>query len=70
MVRTQRVENKLITANSKPCYHCIEIMKQMGIKKVYYTISDLFTDITAWKCESLDEIHNDHISMGNRKYPK
>jgi deoxycytidylate deaminase len=30
--------NKLgIIGNSRPCYHCLQMMKSVGVKKIYYT---------------------------------
>ena len=62
-----RLMNDGTTGYSKPCYHCIEILKQYGIKKVCYTTGDLYSDHTAWKIERIDQIINPHITTGEKK---
>lgn len=44
--------------NSKPCVHCINYMKQLGIKKIYY--SDNFGNIIY---EKIQDIQTDHVSI-------
>jgi len=43
---------------SKPCKHCIEFLKNIGIKKIYY--SDDNSNIIY---ENINSIENNHISM-------
>jgi len=35
-----RVNSKGLLVYSKPCVHCIRIMKKFGIKRVYYSIDN------------------------------
>ena len=46
--------------NSKPCQHCINMLKYYGLKKIYYTDD---------KCqiikENIQTIITDHVSEGN-----
>jgi len=44
--------------NSKPCMHCINYMRSLGIRKIYYT--DNTGDIIY---EKINEMHSTHISM-------
>lgn len=60
--------NQIRTSDSKPCSHCIEVLKRIGVKKVYYTTGDILTDPTAWRCEKVNSIHSTHISVGNRRF--
>ena len=49
--------------NSKPCRHCINIMKkENNIRTIYYSISDTKIGI-----EKLNKIKSDHVSFGNKK---
>ena len=43
---------------SKPCKHCVEFLKNIGIKKIYY--SDDYNNIIY---ENINTIVTDHISM-------
>ncbi len=47
--------------DSKPCKDCIEMMRAIGINKVYYSTPE--HNITAIKLQNL---HSDHISWGYR----
>jgi deoxycytidylate deaminase len=47
--------------NSKPCHHCINLLKYWGIYRVFYT--DESEDI--YKCEKISDIVNEHVSNGN-----
>jgi len=61
--------------NSKPCFHCIQVLKHFGIKRVYYSSKDnktkdynketLIVD-NMYVCEKVDLINTDHISYGNK----
>ena len=44
---------------SKPCHHCTESMKRLGIKRVYYSTDN------GWKCEKIIDI-DAKMSAGNR----
>lgn len=50
--------NKL--TNSKPCMHCINYMKKIGIKKVYYSKDEKIF------YEKMNSIQSDHVSLINR----
>ncbi len=52
------------TKYSKPCKHCITIMKKLGVKRVYYTTGDINKE--EWKVEKLSTIKSDHITISNR----
>lgn len=49
--------------NSKPCKHCINYMKTLGIRKVYY--SDDNGDIIY---EKISNMQSEHISMLRKQY--
>lgn len=49
--------------NSKPCQHCINILQHFGIYRVYYTMSE-----NDYICEKINNIENEHVSYGNRRY--
>lgn len=49
---------------SKPCYHCIEFLKYIGIKRVFYSDDD--GNII---CEKVNTIYNDHITGIRRQLP-
>lgn len=46
--------------NSKPCKHCLEVLKEYGIKKVYYSMNK---DIVA---EKTNKMENNHVSSRRR----
>ena len=56
-----RVNKNNLLKNSKPCYDCICKLRQMGIRKVYY--SDKNGRIVY---EYASNIFNSHVSHGNR----
>jgi len=47
--------------NSKPCSHCLETLKDYGIKTVYYS-----SDKTMVK-EKVNQMETTHISSGNKR---
>lgn len=47
--------------NSKPCFACINQMKKLGIRKVFYSNSDNII-----VCENVQDMENTHISSLNR----
>lgn len=51
--------------NSKPCAHCVQIIKSVGIRYVYY--SDENNKIVKVKAKDLA---SDHITYGRRKIKK
>lgn len=48
--------------NSKPCINCINYMKSLGIKKLYYS-----NDQGEIIYEKIKEIYTEHISQFGRK---
>lgn len=58
-VEVQRTDGKM----SKPCFHCTEIMKGYGVKRVHYTIGD-----GLWESVSLSSLigSSPQISSGFR----
>ena len=55
--------------NSKPCAHCVEIIKTIGIRYVYYSEIECLSDGTQipriTKIRARDLV-NDHMSFGRR----
>ena len=47
--------------SSKPCRDCIELLKTIGIQRIYYS-----TDTHKIVCERLDTISSNHVSWGYR----
>ena len=52
-------------SNSKPCMHCIKILKYFGIYRVFYTTNENIYN-RGWKCEKVSQIENSRISNGNK----
>ena len=48
-------------ANARPCYNCLQMMKAVGIKKVYYTISNV-----ELVCENVNNMVSIHVSATTR----
>jgi len=48
--------------NSKPCHHCIKLIKKTNIKRVFYGV------FGQWVCEKVRDISNNHISGYYRRY--
>jgi hypothetical protein len=59
--------------NSKPCAHCVSIIKAVGIRYVYYSESECNSDGTHMpkiiKIRAKD-LFNDHLSFGRRMVSK
>ena len=51
--------------NSRPCNHCIQVMRFYGVKKVIYSTGKKEED--AFLMEYVDRMEMRHISSGNRK---
>lgn len=49
---------------SKPCKHCTQYLKYIGIKKVYYS-----TDEGTLKYEKVNNMSSDHVCMVRRLIP-
>jgi deoxycytidylate deaminase len=48
-------ENKV--ADSKPCFHCIKLIKECGIKKVCFS-----TDV-GFEIVKVSELENNHLTL-------
>jgi deoxycytidylate deaminase len=57
-----RVNNNNKLMESKPCSNCINYIKSLGIKKIYYSTSD-----SNIKYNKINNLHSEHISVGFRK---
>lgn len=53
--------------NSKPCKNCVEAMKKIGIRRVFYSDDDVNQNI---KNEYLSDIITSHVSSANRRMTK
>lgn len=60
--RFKQIDGEWVLRNSKPCADCTLLIKQSGIKKVYYSTHDGVVKIKACDLES------DHISFGRRPF--
>lgn len=52
--------------NSKPCKHCCEFIKSVGIKKIIYSVKGGLVK------QNVRDLSNEHLSLGSRrgvKYP-
>lgn len=47
--------------NSAPCKHCLDLMKSLGIRRVYYSFEGKIV------MEKVNEMQTDHISAKNRR---
>ena len=56
-----RINKNLALKNSRPCSMCIEKMKKLGIRKVYYSNND-----GEMICEDVKTMTSEHISAGNK----
>ena len=52
-----KIDNNSKLSNSRPCINCLNIMKQIGIKKVYYSVSN-----DKIICENVKNMISIHIS--------
>lgn len=52
------------TLMSRPCIHCVNSMKIMGVRRVYYTTGDYLNN--EWICENVSTIQS-NLSSGNRE---
>lgn len=48
---------------SKPCLHCIRVMKAIGVRKVFYTTGNFQEG--EWVSEKISEIETTHSSYAN-----
>lgn len=53
--------------NSKPCKHCLQIMKSMNVKRVYYTVKTEDNKVY-YKCEKVKNMTSDHESFIQKKF--
>lgn len=51
--------------DSKPCYHCLKMIKELKIKYIYYTISTCNNDNNIVK-EKVKDMFTTHVSCGNK----
>ena len=63
--RYQYVNEKWVIKNSKPCTHCVKIIKASGIKKVFYSVSD--ENQVGIVSVSAKKLNNDYVTSANRK---
>jgi hypothetical protein len=55
--------------NSKPCMHCVEEIKKIGlISKIVYSDFDFYHDSPICVSEKTVHISNSHITFGNRYF--
>lgn len=63
--------------NSKPCFHCIQVLRHFGIKRVYYSmkehvvkrdVKNIDINLIIYTCEKISEITTEHIAHGNKFY--
>jgi hypothetical protein len=57
VIRSSRIDGSLM--NSRPCEHCIDLMRQIGIKTVLYSSNN-----ASIIKENVDEMKQDHTSFG------
>jgi deoxycytidylate deaminase len=50
--------------NSRPCYHCLELLKSSGIRKVHYTIDSQGGEFN-FQTEKISQMISTHVSSGN-----
>lgn len=64
-----RVSNGGSLRNSKPCMHCVEEIKKVGlISKIIYSDFDFYQDSPLCISEKTIHISNSHVSFGNRYF--
>jgi hypothetical protein len=51
--------------SSKPCQHCLHIMKQLNVNRVFYSI-----DGNEVICEKVKYMKSDHLSLGGKMVKK
>jgi deoxycytidylate deaminase len=56
-----RINNKMELKNSRPCNNCIEKLKSIGIRRVYYS-----NEIGEIVREDIDTMEKIHISYGDK----
>jgi hypothetical protein len=57
VIRSSRADGSLM--NSRPCENCIDLMRQVGIKTVYYSSND-----ASMVKEQVVNMKQDHTSFG------
>ena len=58
-----RVNSNGKLLNSKPCYHCLQILKKIGISKIYYSTED--GEIEVQKIKNMDTDHYSRLKRSN-----
>jgi deoxycytidylate deaminase len=56
-----RINKHLVLKNSRPCNQCIDKLRKIGIRKVYYSNEN--GDIV---CEFVEQMEKTHISSGTK----
>lgn len=62
MVNVRILRQGKLVANSKPCKHCLDELKRVGLKKVIYT------ECNKYEVEKVRDMENEHITMFRRSY--
>jgi deoxycytidylate deaminase len=66
--RYKYVAGEYLLANSKPCFNCLNLIKQSGIKKIYYSISSYENGVfkSGIMVERVRDMETAHVSFGDR----
>lgn len=52
-----------VTSMSKPCVHCVNSLKMLGIRRVYYSTGNYLDG--EWICERVTDVRT-YVSSGHR----
>lgn len=64
VVRIALDENgNTIYRDAKPCKHCLPILRQYGVRRVFYTQTDSQGHLS-YQVERVDEMTTDHVTYG------
>lgn len=73
-----RVNQTGDVCNARPCHNCLQMMKIVGIKKVYYSISneqiicekvkDMISIHTSSVSRHLERLNGNYLAYDNKKY--
>ncbi len=68
MVRLGKNEHgEIVYRNARPCRHCLEIIRQYGIRRVYYTIPNE-SGYLSFEVERVRDMISTTVSYGNRNF--
>jgi hypothetical protein len=56
-----RINKLTIIGNSRPCYHCLQMMKEVGLRKIYYT-TGLGNEIVSESIKNMLSIQASHVT--------